>query len=244
MKDRPIYIWQKAIEKKSVPEMLEELAVLDFSGLYIDRAGPTPIPPGFEDQISAALSLQKPLVSKDGRMAFYSLLDYKGKIQAGMSKDERAELGRRYLNPFTLNWKKDFSAMEGTQENNWHWSGPNGELHIENTLDFPREAMMEMSIDSPAGGTLRVESDIISETLKVASVSAPWNKTIVIPPGKHVIKFKCDASPTYSPSDPRVFVFKVNNFKLTDSLLLKMSGRNSPKTPPNQTSQSAQAALK
>jgi phosphoglycerol transferase len=240
MKDRQIYNWQKAVEKKSVPEMLEELAVLDFSGLYIDRAGPTPIPPGLEDQISATLSLQKPLVSQDGRMAFYSLLDYKKKVQDGIGKDELAERGRRYLNPFTTIWKKDFSPLEGTPEKNWHWSGPNGELHIQNDLDYPREVTMEMSLDSPKGGTLRIESDIISESVKVASEPAQWNKTIVIPPGKHVIKFMCDAPPTYYPPDPRVFVFRINNFKLTDSILLKMTERSGANAAQGPSSQSAQ----
>jgi phosphoglycerol transferase len=216
MKDRQIYIWQKAVEKKSVPEMLEELAVLDFSGLYIDRAGPTPIPPGFEDQISAALSLQKPLVSQDGRMAFYSLLDYKKKVQDGIGKDVLAELAQRYLNPFTPVWKKDFSPMESSPEKNWHWSGPNGELHIENVMDSPREVTMDMSIDSPKGGTLRIESDIISETIKVATEPAPWTRTVVVPRGKHVIKFTCDAPPAHYPPDPRVFVFRITNFKLTE----------------------------
>jgi len=220
MKDRQIYIWQKAIEKKSVPEMLEELAIFDFSGIYIDRATPTPIPPKLEEQISALLR-QQPLVSPNGRMAFYSLLEYKAKIWEEVSKDELAERARRYLHPFTLSWKKDFSAMEGTQEKNWRWSGPNGELHIENTLDYPREVSMEMSIDAPNGGTLRIESDIISETFKVTSQPGQWNKTVAITPGKHVIKFMCDASPSYNPPDPRVFVFKVNDFKLTETYFLK-----------------------
>jgi phosphoglycerol transferase len=227
MKDRQIYIWQKAVEKKSVPEMLEELAVLDFSGLYIDRAGPTPIPPGFEDQISAALSLQKPLVSKDGRMAFYSLLEYKKKVRDGVGKDELGERAQRYLNPFTPVWKKDFSAMEGTQEKNWRWSGPNGELHIENVLDIPREVMMEMSIDSPNGGTLRIGSDFISDTLKIATEPAQWSRTVVVPPGKHVIKFTCDAPPAYYPPDPRVFVFRITNFKLSEKYLDKTNSNSS-----------------
>jgi phosphoglycerol transferase len=227
MKDRQIYNWQKVVEAKSVNEMLEELAILDFSGLYIDRASPTPIPPGLEEKVSA-LTLQKPMVSKDGRMAFYSLLDYKAKIQGGYSKDERAELSQYYLNPFIPAWKKDFSPMEGTQEKNWHWSGSKGELHIENTLSHPREIMMEMSIEAPTEGTMRVESDVISETFKVAPDPAPWNKTIVIPPGKHVIKFTCDAPPMNTPPGSRVLVFRVNNFKLTDSYLVKMSGRSIP----------------
>jgi len=232
MRDRQIYIWQKAIEKKSVPEMLEELAILDFSGIYIDRATPTPIPPQLEEQISAHLR-QRPLVSPNGRMAFYRLLEYKAKIRGEVSKEELAERARRYLHPFTISWKKDFSAMEGTQEKNWHWSGPNGELHIENSLDYPREVSMEMSIDSPNGGTLRIDSDVISEAFKVTSEPGQWNKTVAIPPGKHVIKFRCDASPSYNPPDPRVFVFKVNNFRLTETYFLK--------TAPGSSLQSKQA---
>lgn len=243
MKDRQIYIWQKTVENKPVPEMLEELAIFDFGGIYIDRATPTPIPPKFEEQISALLC-QQPLVSPNGRMAFYSLLEYKAKIQEGVSKDELAERARRYLHPFNLVWKKDFSQMEGAQEKNWHWSGPSGELHIENTSDFPREVTMEMSIDSPKGGTLRVEGDIISEIFKVTPEPAQWNKTIVVPPGKHVIKFTCDATPIYAPPDPRVFVFRINDFKLVENYLRAGYGTKWARNCPDPSLQAKQAVLR
>jgi hypothetical protein len=244
MKDRQIYKWQKEVEKKSVPEMLEELAIFDFSGIYIDRAGPTPFPPKLEEQISVLLC-QKPLVSQNGRMAFYSLLEYKGKIREGVSKDEMAERARRYLNPFALIWKKDFSPMEGTQEKNWHWSGPTGELHIENTLDYSREVTMEMSIDSPKGGTLRVEgNNIISEIFKVTPEPAQWNKTIIVPPGKHIIKFTCDATPIYDPPDPRVFVFRINDFKMIENYLRNSYATKLGRNCPDPSLQIKQAVLR
>jgi phosphoglycerol transferase len=215
MSNRPIYLWQKDIESKPVAEMLQDLAIVGFNGIYLDRATPKPIPPKLEEQISAILS-QKPLVSRDGTMAFYSMLDYRKKIREGMSEDELAKRGQASLHPLRLFWRRDFSQLEGTPENNWHWSGPNGELHIENGLDHARKATIEMSINSPNAGTMQIESSILSETFKVSGVHTTINKTVIVPPGKQIIKFICDAPPAYNPTDLRSFVFRINNFKFTE----------------------------
>jgi len=83
-----------------------------------------------------------------------------------------------------------------------------------------------MSIDSPNGGTLRIGSDIISDTLKIATEPAQWSRTVVVPPGKHVIKFTCDAPPAHYPPDPRVFVFRITNFKLNEKYLDKTNSNS------------------
>ena len=225
MLDRPIYAWQKETESKSVPEMLAELALIDFGGLYLDRTTPKPISPKLEEQISAILS-QKPLISPNGSMVFYSLLEYKDKVRKLLTNNELAEYNNRSLHPIQTMWKKDFYDLESLNEMSWHWSGPNGELQIENPLDYPRKATIEMSIDSPNAGTLQIRSEIFSETFKVTTNPTTLNKTFVIAPGKHTLKFICNAPAAHYSTDTRSLVFRVTNFKLTDNSLADKDNRS------------------
>ncbi len=63
---------------------------------------------------------------------------------------------------------------------------------------------------------LRLDSPWFSEDLTVNAVGRFFSKTAVIPPGRHVIRFMCDAKKINAPDDPRVLVFRVMNFRLKE----------------------------
>ena len=79
---------------------------------------------------------------------------------------------------------------------------------------------MEMSLFVPNEGNFKIESNILNEKLRITVKSSviPITKKFSIPPGKYSIKFTCDAPRGYAPGDPRTLVFRIDNFKLTDTL--------------------------
>jgi hypothetical protein len=59
-------------------------------------------------------------------------------------------------------------------------------------------------------------SGLISEQLKVGWELVPYSKTVVVPPGESVIKFRSTAGRVDAPLDPRFLVFRIENFKMTE----------------------------
>jgi hypothetical protein len=52
--------------------------------------------------------------------------------------------------------------------------------------------------------------------MKVGSALVPYSKTVVVPPGEWVIKFRSTAKRVDAPLDPRFLVFRIENFKMTE----------------------------
>lgn len=62
--------------------------------------------------------------------------------------------------------------------------------------------------------TLRLTGDLFTDTIRVNSAGTGYSKEMTVTPGKHIIKFSCDAKPVDAPGDPRVLIFRVINFKV------------------------------
>jgi phosphoglycerol transferase len=83
VKGRPQQDWQKPFldERTPVPDMVDTIAAVGFTGIYIDRFG-------YEDRgaaIEAAiqqLAPQQPLVSPNGRLVLYDIRSYATKLQS------------------------------------------------------------------------------------------------------------------------------------------------------------------
>jgi hypothetical protein len=58
-------------------------------------------------------------------------------------------------------------------------------------------------------------SGLAADHLKVSTRPAFYSKTVTVPPGESLIKFTCNGRPVDAPLDPRVLVFRIENFKMT-----------------------------
>ncbi len=207
MRDRSGDRWQKGIAAKPMNEMVETVAAAGFSGIYVDRQGYPDNWEKVESELSSLLAVM-PIVSRNGRLSFFSLIEFQQKL-----RDFDRE---KVLHPLFVFWLKDFSALEGTPAENWHWCVSTGEMQIENSMSRVRMAILEMTISAVNEGNVRIDSELFSEQLRVNSTPVPLSKQISIPPGKHSIKFICDSAPVTQPPDARTLVFRINNFKLKE----------------------------
>lgn len=128
----------------------------------------------------------------------------------------RSELA---LHPLLSSWHYDCYGLEGTPENNWRWCGTSGELQVENSLPRTRQVNMEMTLYVPNEGNFHIDSKIINDKwiVKTKPAVIPISKKFSLPPGTHKIKFISDSPKGVAPRDPRVLVFRIDNFTLVDA---------------------------
>jgi hypothetical protein len=60
-------------------------------------------------------------------------------------------------------------------------------------------------------------SGLYSDRIKINSSPRPYSKTITVPPGESIIKFTSNGRRVDAPLDPRVLIFRIENFKFVAS---------------------------
>ncbi|MDD4321924.1 MAG: hypothetical protein PHH31_10325, partial [Acidaminococcaceae bacterium] len=214
MKGRERDDWQKEVAAKPINEFVESIALAGFNGIYLDRNGYADLGADIEAKLTRLLD-SEPLVSSDNRLVFFNMSEYNNELKEyyGNKWDLKRELA---FNPLFLTWLGGFSGLEGKPEGNWRWCSSEGELHINTTSQNERKVELEMLFATGYEdmSNLFINSSLFSEQLNINSKSKFYSKTVIIPPGKHVIKFKCDAKRVDAPKDTRVLVFKVVNFNI------------------------------
>jgi phosphoglycerol transferase len=198
--------WQATIANAPVNDVINTVALANFSGVYIDRSRYPDKGAKIESDISSLLQAS-PLVSRDGRLSFFELTEYR-KILSG--DPEKA------INPLMAKWQKDFWDKEGSPEDNWRWCSTTGELIIENRLPRERTAIIEMGASSIKEGNLRIEGRNFSEQIQISPANTPFSKQFTIPPGSYSIRFTSTAPAVRPMPDWRLLSFRINNFRLKE----------------------------
>jgi phosphoglycerol transferase len=209
--------WQRATAGLSPDQFLEAIALAGFSGIYIDRGGYTDAGADIEAKLRSRLGIA-PIVSPNGRMLFFDLAEYKRQLAS--TNAEQLELKRqKFLHPLALQWTGGFSDLETAGDLDWRWCSSSGELVFENPLDREKKIKLTMGLATGYGefANLSLDGSLISQKLKINMQPTDFSQIIVLPPGRHVIRFTCDARQVNAPLDPRVLVFKVLNFRFEET---------------------------
>jgi hypothetical protein len=99
-------------------------------------------------------------------------------------------------------WHSGFFGLEGTPESNTRWcGGSSGKLTLTNTARRPLTVTLHLQ---PQTGhkemaELWIDGPLFSNRLHINAHTPPRQTTFVLPPGKHLVCFSCDASPTPDP---------------------------------------------
>ena len=216
MKNRHGDLWLRQISALPVQQMVETLAFAGFSGIYLDRNGYSPDEAAaLEPQLREALQVA-PIESENRRLVFFKTTDYNSRLRQQYSESEWSAKEELTLNPLTLDWRGGFSGLESLPEKTWRWSSGEGELHFHNPSQKARRVTLEMSFVTGHEEFADVSiSGLVSDHLKANANSVFYTKTMTVPPGESVIKFACNGRRVDAPLDPRVLVFRVENFKMT-----------------------------
>lgn len=216
MKNRDGDIWQKQIAALPIGQFVQSLGFAGFNGIYLDRYGYEDNAAMTERELFTALGVN-PVISADGRLAFFDMTNFNQTLRERYLQNwaEKQDLA---LHPLLLNWSGGFSGLEVAAGRDWRWCSNNGELVLNNPAERPRTVKLEMSFATgqPQENNLFLSGSLLSEQLKISANPRFYTKTLSVPPGNHVIKFACDATRVDAPLDPRVLVFKIENFRLQE----------------------------
>ena len=216
IKNRPGDRWLKEIAALPVEQLVQSLAFAGFSGIYLDRNG-------YNADDAAALEKQLrellqtgPIESENRRLVFFKTTDYNARLRQTYSESEWRAREDLTLHPLMLDWRGGFFGLESSPEKNWRWCSSEGELHFSNPSQESRRVSLEMAFASghEEFADLTI-SGLVSDQLKMNASPVAYSKTLTVPPGDSVIKFASNGRRVDAPLDPRVLVFRIENFKMT-----------------------------
>lgn len=211
MKARQDEAWQKLLTSKPTPEMIENIALSGFQGIYLNRNGYNDAK--VEDEITSALGAPQ-FISDDGKLIFYDLRNLIAQLP-GKFGDQFAAKREEALHPLLLVWGQGFTELEETGQNNLRWGAYDSDLLIVNDSPRPRQIKIETAFATQNDATLRINGSLLNTELKTGKDPIPFSQTLTIPPGKHGLHFRSNAQRVLAPGDFRNLVFKIINFKLT-----------------------------
>jgi phosphoglycerol transferase len=216
IKERDNARWQMATANLPTEQFLETISLVGFSGVYVDRKGYADNGAELEAKLRSVLAIE-PLVSANNQMVFFDLGAYSTKLAAKYGGDVESKR-QAVLHPVMIDWTGGFSGLESEAGVNWHWCSSEGELVINNILNQQRTFKLDMGLATGYEelAKLSLDGDLISEKLKINLKPTAYSRTIALPPGRHTIRFTCDAKRVHAPWDNRSLVFKVINFSLQE----------------------------
>jgi phosphoglycerol transferase len=216
IKERDNARWQMSTANLPTDQFLDAISAAGFSGVYLDRGGYADNGADMEAKLRNVLRIE-PMASPNGRMVFFNLGEYNSKLAQRYGGDLESKR-KMLLHPLTAEWTGGFSDLESSGDLSWRWCSSEGELVLNNTLNEERKIKLEMGLatgyEEPANLSLAGPS--LWEKLRVNMKPTVYSKTITVPPGRHIIRFVCDAKPVHAPSDNRSLVFKVMDFSLEE----------------------------
>lgn len=210
--------WHKTLSEYPLDSLLQRISVLGFEGIYIDRYGYDDLATSLERKLQNYSAI-KPIISQNQRLTFFNINNFNQKLLSRHTKQEIETYKKSVLNPIQLEWKNGFySQEENLKEGKWRWSNKQSTLVINNPTSQNRNIRVSMSLATvwQEKSNLKIEGDLISETLKINNKPLFFEKAVVVQPGKHLLKFSSDAKHISTPSDPRELVFKIYNYKFPD----------------------------
>ncbi len=220
MKGREVDREHRHIVNLPPDEMLLALIVQGFDGLFIDTRG---YPPTVGEKLVAEIQLRTgnttpPLRHVDGLQVFLDLRNYKARLEAERPV-ELAALRLQEQERLQVLWLHGFVSFEPIgQESKHRWCSRRGELVLVNPTDRTRRFQCNMVFGNlmAESADLKIDGAIWSDRFPVNRDVTSKAYTIVVPPGRHTIRFICKPPAEYRPSDTLEQIFFVAQFEATE----------------------------
>lgn len=180
---------------------IEEIAIVGFDALWIDRFGWSDQSP-YEAVLKGEFGLS-PLVDRFKRYAVYDLRALKTTLP--ISEKERI------LVPVVVRFGAGFGPKETDGITSWRWAGKAGSLVLTNLSKTTVEIRLSIAIELRQSGRL-----VLPNNCKTNDSPQSLQQLVVcelrIPPSGMTLKI-ATTSPVYVDGDPRDLRFRVTNFE-------------------------------
>jgi hypothetical protein len=214
MRGRDTDFWQKTLSDAEPERLAKTISYAGFSGIYLDRFG---YPERSYEQKLSQLLQQQPLISRNQRFIFFSLLPYAAKLKSEIPSEEWNRRARNALvcEPIVLRWDGGFSTLERVGDLSWRWLQGNGSVELENRSPHTKRIGINMLIASvESASELWIQFNGYTQKLKLKK-EPPLIHSIILtlPPGTSRIDFVSDSAELIA-SNPGRRVYRIFNFRL------------------------------
>jgi len=231
MKGREWDTWvRKVSAKEPVPQFLERITLVGFEGLLIDTKGINPkrwaaLKRELDQYLGAGAFRD---LDPGRRLHFFDLRGYRDALVRNYGPagfEARAQAEREGL---IVLWLKGFTSFEPAgYEDRAHFAGPDGLMVLANRSEAPVTVTLRMKFRTTFKGLglLRIGSGLASpagepwaEEFAIGGEDKPpeYAREVVIPPGRHEVRFRCTPGAPVLPADSRDYHFSVLNFRAGD----------------------------
>lgn len=215
--------WHQLVSEEPLDIFLSKISVAGFNGIYIDRKGYSDSGKDIQRKLESKLGT-KPIISANGRLVFFNMNLFNQELRKRYPVEQVEAYKEFVLNPIKIEWKDGFSSLEKSEnEGQWRWSNKQGILIVNNSASKARKTKLSMSLATafPEYSNLRIVSDLLpSEVFRINKNPLALERTFLVPPGRHVIKFSSDAKPVINPEEKfkRELAFRILNLAVKEEL--------------------------
>lgn len=223
MKGREVDTWARQVSLEPPEAMMRRLAYRGFDGLFVDKRG---LQPEKADAVvdairrvlgSTADASSAPIVHCDGQQLFFNLRSYRHWLISQLGAEGFARAAKQEAEQITVLWLKGFPIVElPGREDKIRKCGPKATMLLVNPSDRFRHVRISALIRSDFEQYSSVEicgGEIWSDQLVVNENSGRYEREIVIPPGRHLITFRCTPHDSFCPSDFRSLFIQFTQFQ-------------------------------
>jgi phosphoglycerol transferase len=207
--------WQCTVREKPIGEMLTQLALADFKGVFIDRRCFPDGAKAVEAEIERLTKIPV-IASKNGQLSFCNLCAYCDTLRAPYDAAAYERLHAAALNPCTWQWGDGFHCHEGTLWNTWRWSKPRSIMELTNPGNEPRWVTLHAEILTafPDPSHLHIRSPLFADNLDINNVATAWQWKVHLPPGTHQLEFVCEGPCAFD--NRGALSFRLLNFHIAE----------------------------
>jgi len=229
MKGREWDTWMRRLTgKEPPPQFLERIALVGFEGLLVDARGLNP-----RRWNNLKLELDQYLgpgalreVHPARRLYFFDLRNFRDTLIRSYGAAGFEARRTQELESLMVLWLKGFASYEPNgYEDRSRWCGETGQAVVVNRSQTTKAVTFSMKFRTifKDRGALTIDADLAdeqgnrwAETLEINGVEKPpeIERTLIVPPGRWTIRFRCRPYSQVLPADSRRELFTVLDFKM------------------------------
>jgi phosphoglycerol transferase len=184
--------WQEYTTRQPRPEMVDAITASGFDGIYLDRFGYAD--PTVENGIAAALGGPAPLVSSNGRLAFYDLRPHRAQLEARIGADGVARLGAETLHRPRVEYRDGFAPRTFASVDVEHGARQHNTLLVVNDTGAPftGQLVFQAASYSPGEHHLTVHTPSGEQSVVITPDGSAYSIPIVLAPGDNTVTLSTD----------------------------------------------------
>ena len=212
MRARPADFWHKDLASLPPEELLPRLAFAGFRGVCIDREAYPDRAAALEAKL-ARESGAAPLVCSNLRFSYYALDDYAEKLKGHYSAGQWQARLDEARHPLIVAWARGFQQSAEMLPSEGRWCTADGVMELHNLGTEPRRVSLDLTLRTghPEPATLELDGLDLHREVTLHDNEGEIAETLTVPPGRHTLRFHCDAVPV---GDNARRIFRVIDFKV------------------------------